>query len=257
MENNIIENLLKKTDTDAIKFEAVFYADLNLVKQHVKSKEDLQIAVPIPKSYEWMWKNQSVYVSILDVLNWLAYGFYEYYNENEVCRQEFDEKGNQTINECVNPSAIYKNVINCINWICDKFSIVNYDLKDYSQYRLLRHVLFDDEGWLEDNEMKEALQKGYRQIDLDLINESEKGNGVSVYTLVRQGANYKIDPEDYTDESSIVAILGSDLNFHTLSLISYLCHRDRFSFSDSYDMLSSLYQVGVSNYILDIVMMDD
>jgi hypothetical protein len=251
------DGFLKKTDINADKFEATFYADLNLVKQLVKSKEDLRIAVPVPKGYEWMWSSQRVYVSVLDMLNWLAFGFYKYHNENEICHKLYNAKGKQILNDCINPSNIYKNVIDCINWICDKFSIVNYDLKDYSQYRLLRHVLFDNEGWLDEDEIKEALQKGFRQIDLNLINEAEKGNGISVYALVKQGANYKIDPDNDTDESSIVSILESDLSFHLLLLISYLYHRGKFSFSDSYDMLSCLYQVGVSNYILDIVMLND
>ena len=248
---------ISKININADKFEATFYTDLNLIKQFVKSKEDLLIAVPVPKDYEWMWSNQKVYISVLDMLNWLTWGFYEYHNENEICHSSYDAKGKQILNDCINPSIIYRNATDCINWICDKFSIVNYDLKDYSQYRLLRHVFFDNEGWLDEDEIKEALQKGFRQIDLDLINEAEKGNGISVYALVKQGANYKIDPDDNTDESSIVSILGSDLSFHSLSLISYLCHRSNFSFSDSYDMLSSLYQVGVSNYILDIVMMNE
>jgi len=248
---------LNKSDINADKFEAAFYADLNLVKQLVISKEDLRIAVPIPKDYEWMWNSHSVYVSVLDMLNWLAFGFYEYHSENEICHNSYDAKGKQILNDCINPSIIYKNAIECINWICNKFSIVNYDLKDYSQYRLLRHALFDNEGWFDEDEIIEALQKGFRKIDLELINEAEKGNGISVYSLVKQGANYKIDPDDDTDESSIVSILGSDLSFHSLSLTSYLCHRDKFSFSDSCDMLSSLYQVGVSNYILDIVMLND
>ena len=248
---------LKETDINAIKFEAAFYADLSLIKQFVKSKEDLIIAIPIPKDYSMMWDNQSVYVSILDMLNWLVFGLYEYHDENEISHDSYDAKGIQILNDCINPSIIYNDAIDCINWICDKFSLINYDLKDYSQYRCLRHFLMDNEGWLNEDEIEEALQKGFRQIDLDLINESEKGNGISVHTLVKQGANHKIDPEDYTDESSIVSILGSDLSFHLLSLISYHCHRNKFLFSDSYDMLSSLYQVGVSNYILDIVMMND
>ena len=68
---------LKETDTNAIKFEAAFYADLSLIKQLVKSKEDLIIAIPISKDYCIMWNNQSVSVSILDMLNWLVFGFYE------------------------------------------------------------------------------------------------------------------------------------------------------------------------------------
>lgn len=248
---------LSKGNNNVIKFEAAFYADLNKLKRLVRSKEDLKLAIPVPKGYYWMWKNQNVYINILDILNWLAFGLYEYCSEKEICHNSYDAKGVQILNDCINPSVVYNDAINCINWICDKFSIKNYDLKDYSSFRPLRHCLLDEEGWLDEDEIKEALQHGYRQIDLDLINASEKCNGELVYALVKQGADYNIDPEDHTDESSIINILGSDLSFQMLPTISYHCRRDKFSFSDSYEMISSLYQVGVSNYILDIAMMND
>lgn len=243
--------------SNTAKFDAVFYTDLRLLKQLIKSKSDLTIAIPIPRHYYGMWNNTHIYINILDILNWFAFWLYEYCDEYKIYHNFYNAKGNQILNDCINPSAIYNDTINCINWICDKFAIVNYDLKDYSKYRLFRHCLMDDEDWLDDDEIEEALKRGFRQIDLDLINESEKGNGIPVYSLMTKGANYKIDPIDYSDKSSIVEILGSDLSFNELSLISYLCRKDEFSFADSYNMLSCLYQTGVSNYILDIVMMYD
>lgn len=248
---------LSSDNANIAKFEAAFYADLSLLKQLVKSKSDLTIAVPIPKHYYWMWGKTHLNISILDILNWYSFWLYEYYDENKICHNFYNPEGIQVLSDCINPSKIYDETIHCINWVCNKFAIVNYDLKNYSQYRLLRHCLMDDEEWLDDDEIEEALKRGFRQIDLDMINESEKGNGIPVYSLMKKGANYKIDPIDYSDDSSIVEILGSDLSFNGLSLISYLCRRDEFSFADSYNMLACLYQTGVSNYILDIVMMYD
>lgn len=248
---------MRRIDINSEKFQGAFYADLNLIKKLIKSKNDLEIKIPVSKDNEWLWGSKSISISVLDILNWLAFSLYEYYNKNKICHRNFNAKGEQTLNDCINPSVIYHNAIDCINWICNEFSIVNYNLKDYSEFRVLRHIFFDDDGWLDDDEIKEALKLGYLQIDLELINESEKGNGKSVYSLVKQGANYKIDPVDYSDVSAIVSILDPDLCYHTLLLISYLCKLEKYSFSESYDMLSSLYQVGVSNYILDIVISNE
>lgn len=246
-----------KKNIHADKFEAAFYADLDLIKQLIKSKKDLNVLVPVPKGYESLWSKPNICVSMLDILNWLAFSFYTYYDEPEICHETYLAESERTHRECINPSIIYKKTIDCIDWICNEFSIINYDLKDYSELRRLRHALFDDEGWLDEDEIEEALQRGFRKIDLDLINEAEKGDGISVYSLVKQGADYKIDPDDDTDQSAIVLILDLDLNFHLLLVISYLCHREEFSFSESYEMLSSLYQTGTSQYILDIVMLND
>jgi hypothetical protein len=238
-------------------FRAAFYADLDVLQKIIVNKTDLRVEIPIPKGdYKMFWHKSYVEIDVLDILNWAAFGFYEYIDEERICRRMYDAKNIQILNDCINPSEYYNKVIKCIVWVCDKFSINNFQIKDYSRFRLLRHALFDDENWLDEDEMKEALEKGYREIDLNLMNEAEKGNGISCYNLVQKGADYNIDPIDYTDESAIVDILDGDMSFHILKMISYLSEREKWYESDTYHMLSSLYQVGVSNYILDIVMTD-
>jgi hypothetical protein len=236
-------------------FKAAFYADLNVLQKLIVGEADMQVKVPIlNKELEECWVNEYVEINVLEILNWAAFGFYEYFDENDLCVINSFPNDNQTIKTCINPSEYYNNVMNCIVWFCEKFAVNNYLIKDYSKYRFLRHFLFDDENWLDEDEMNEAITRGYKEIDLNLINEAEKGNGMSCYSLVQKGADYKIDPVDFTEESAIVDILGTDMSFHKLEMISYLSDRNKWDETDAYDMLSSLYQVGVSNYILDIVM---
>lgn len=239
-------------------FMAAFYADLNSLQTLIIKKTDMQLRISLPDgSYKWYWDNPYVEVNVLDILNWGVYGLYQYYDEDLLCHNMYNAENIQILNECINPSMYYYKAIECIDWLCDKFDIINYQLKDYSRYRTLRHFMDEDENWLDEDEVKEALGKGFREIDLNLINEAEKGNGASCYSLVKKGACYKIDPADYTEDSLILEILGSDRSFHTLGTISYLSDRTKWSETDAYDMLSGLYQVGVSNYILDIVMMNE
>lgn len=239
-------------------FMAAFYADLDVLQKLIGNEGDIQVRIPIlSKELEDCWGNEYVEINVLEILNWAAYGFYEYFDEDNLCVINSYAKDNQVIKTCIDPSEYYSKVMACIVWLCDNFRINNYTIKDYSRYRLLRHVICDDENWLDEDEMKEAFKKKYREIDLSLINEAEKGNGMSCYSLVQKGADYKIDPVDFTEESAIVDILGSDISFHRLGMISYLSDRNKWDETDAYDMLSSLYQVGVSNYILDIVMTKD
>lgn len=237
---------------------SAYYADLYAIKRLVTKENNLQITIPIKSGdYALYWDKGYIEINILDILNWAAWGFYEYIERDKVCHKRYDANNVQTLNDCINPAEYYKKVVACIEWICNKFSIPNSNLKDYSQFRPLRHFIFDNEGWMDEDEINDALKNGFKQIDLDLINEAEKGNGIACYELIKKGANYKIDPIDFTDESIIVNILGSDLSYHFLNVISYLYNVGKFNSSDCYDMLSSLYQVGVGNYILDIITMDN
>lgn len=243
-------------DKDIELFKASFYADLPAIQQLVKTEDDLQIKIPVREgSNTIIWNGNYVFISILEILNWAAFGFYVYIEKESICHKMYDADGVQIVNDCINPSDYYINIVNCIEWICNKFSIQNFHLKDYSAYSPLSWFLFENEEFLEPDEMEEALKHGYKQIDLDLINAAIKGNGIKSYNLIKAGANYKTDPVDYTDESLIVTTLGTDISFHSLNLISYLNHKERFSEYDHYKILSNLYQVGVSNYILDIVTM--
>lgn len=236
-------------------FKATFYADLNAIKDLVKCKDDLDIKVAIKEGdYKYYWDNDFISISILDILNWSAFAFYEYIERDSICHKNFNAKNILTINDCINSSAHYYKVMDCIDWICTTFSIKNYQLKDYSRFRALRHLLGQDENWMDEGEMKDALNDGYLKLDLDLINEAEKGNGITCYSLIKIGANYKIDPLDKSEGSTIVDVLDSDLSFQMLHLISFLSAPSSFVISDSYDMLSCIYQVGVSNYILDIIL---
>lgn len=245
-------------DRNAELFKAAYYADLNTIKKLVKTKKDLQVDIPFNDGgYAMYWNSSCVSISLIEILNWAAYGFYEHVEDTTICHRMFDANDVQVLNDCINPSEYYQRVIDSIEWICNKFSIANYQLKNYSYYSPLSRVYFDDETYLCDDEISEALQKGFRQIDLDLINVAMKGNGVACYELVKKGADYKIDPLDYSDSSLIVDVLGTDNAFHMLRVISYLCHKERFKINDFYSMLSSLYQVGVGNYIIDIVKLNE
>lgn len=247
-----------KQDRNIELFMAAFYADLDVLQKIIVNKTDTKIKIPLlDGDYKWYWNNPYVEVNVLDILNWAAYGFYEYYDEDCLCHNIYNAMNTQISNECINPSEYYYKVIECIDWLCNKFEIINYQVNDYSRYRALRHFKDEDENWLDEDEMRDNLEKGFREIDLNLINEAEKGNGISCYSLVKKGADYNIDPVDYTEDSLILEILGSDMSFHTLETISYLSDRNKWDETDAYDMLSSLYQVGVSNYILDIVMTKD
>lgn len=235
-------------------FKASFYADLLAIQAFVKKEEDLIIKIPVREgAYISLWSSKYVSISVLEILNWAAFGFYDYVEKESICHKRYDADDVQIVNDCINPSEHYKNIVNCIEWICNKFSIQNYHLKDYSTYVPLSRVLFEDEEFLEPDEMEEALKHGFQQMDLDLINAAMNGNGIKTYNLIKSGANFKTDPLDYSDESLIVATLSADISFHLLRLISYLNHKEHFSVFEPYEILSSLYQVGVSNYIIDIV----
>lgn len=129
-------------------------------------------------------------ISILEILNWSPYGFYEYIEEmKKICHRFINAKGVETYKKCINPSICYFKVVQCINWIGSEFNIINYRIKDYSQYSVFRHFLSAEEAWLNEEEISDALKEGFCELNLLLINEAEKGNGIKVYDLMKKGAN--------------------------------------------------------------------
>jgi hypothetical protein len=235
-------------------FFAAYYADLNKLQELIACKSDTQIKVPISKEY-CLWETRYVDINVLDILNCAAFGFYEYYTDEEICHKIYDIDYNLVQQDCINPSEYYKKVMSCIIWLCDKFQISNYLLKDYSPYRSLAYS-FCGNNCINEKDFNDYISKGFNEIDLNLINEATNGNGIACYELFKKGANYEIDIYD-GDESYILFMLGGDLSFNLLQLISFLSLENKNSKLDFFMMLSSLYQVGVFNYILDIVIPED
>ena len=190
--------------------------------------------------------------SIIDILNWQNFVFYEYFNDQQTSYRSIDRyKAEYQVS--FNPSLHYKNAINWLHYFCGLFEIANYKIVHYSKFRLLRHLLFFDENWLDQDEIVDAIARGFKQIDLDLINEAEKGNAIKVYELVQTGADPDIDPTDSSTISCLLGIIGSDWEYHTMLTKQTIGDKELFDSKEPYEVLESLYQAGVSKYILDIV----
>ncbi len=242
-------------DTNIRLFKAAYYADLDALKGIITNKEDLMIRIPTScGSHNSNWENQEVKISVLDILNWSNYGYYQWYDKEIFTQRSIDNK--KVIHEIsFNATLFYQKIIDCIEWICHTFKISdNYQLKDISKYRALRHFLGEEENWLDDEEMQEYRSMGFLKSDLDLINEAERCNGITVYHLMKEGASPYIDPMDNKpDESYVFFMLDTSCSLYAIQSIGYLCDEIGFDPSDCYHMLASLYQFGVSQYILDII----
>jgi len=243
-------------DKDILLFKAAYYANLDDFKKMIGKKDDLIIRIPTPSgSYDSYWENKEVKVNLLDILNWSNYAYYEWFERELLTQSSIDKNGIISHEISFNASLFYRKIIDCIEWICNEFKIVdNYRLKDYSQYRALRHFFDADENWLDENDMHNYLAEGYRKIDLDLINEAEKGNGIAVCHLMKAGANPDIDPIDKDPEISCVLDMHESASGINLAeCIGYICDESGFDKKDCYHMLSCLYQSGISQYVLDII----
>ena len=81
-------------DTNVRLFKAAYYADLDALKGLLRNKEDLIMRVPTPGgSYDSYWVNQQVKISVLDILNWSNYGYYQWYDKEIYTQRSIDNKG--------------------------------------------------------------------------------------------------------------------------------------------------------------------
>ena len=231
-------------------FKAAFYADLDTIKQTVKEEEDLVLHIPVPEgSYKLFWKEDVMRCSILDMLNWIGWGIYPFYEQDNLFKTNSNPGD-------LYPRTYYHNTVACIDWICKRFSICNYKLKDYSYFRPLRHFLFEGEGWMNDSDISEALAAGYRLMDLELMNLAACGNGIACYKAIKRGANYRIDLLNRGSGGDIEDMLSSAASYEMAAFVRYVSDPDAFQAADPYDVLTSLFKIGVGQYILDILKCD-
>jgi hypothetical protein len=132
-------------------FKAAYYANLEDLKKLIKAKGDLIIHIPTPGgSYNLYWQNGKVVVSLLEILNWSNYAYFDCFERDILSYKLLNKENECTYSVSFNPSIFYRKVINCIEWICHEFKIFdNYILKNYSKYRALRHLLmWMITGWM-------------------------------------------------------------------------------------------------------------
>jgi hypothetical protein len=230
-------------------FRAAYYADIKQLKIILESVEDLHISLKVPSGdYCSLWKDDKIDVSVLDILNWHSYAFWDDYEIKSY------KVNGRPIDYAIgfNPSAFYYRVLEAVEWLCRTFQIKgNYALKDYSHYQLLQNCT--GENWLDEEEVEELLFKGFRRIDIGLVNAAEAGNAKQVYALLKQGASVAIDLFDEKPcVGTVYDSLASDASYNGIQTIKYL-NEQAFNSEECYSMLSGLYQNGVNEYILDVL----
>jgi hypothetical protein len=230
-------------------FSAAYYADIKQLKIILQSVDDLHISLKVPAGdYCSLWKDNKIDLSVLDILNWHSYAFWNDYETTSY------KVGSRPIDYATgfNPSGFYCRVLEAIEWLCHAFQIKsNYALKDYSHYQFFQNCT--GENWLDEDEVKELLLKGFRRIDIDLANAAQAGNGQQVYTLLKQGASAAVDLFDEKPYvGTVYDSLVSSASYNGIETIKYL-NDETFRSGECYPMLSSLYQIGVNEYILDIL----
>lgn len=240
-------------DYNSLLFKAAFFAEFDIVRKLLKTKDDLYIKIAQPEGYGYPFSNSIVNVNVLDVLNWGYYGLYKYCNKKMVCVEvKYHDQTQKSY--CVNIKRHITSLINCINYICERFLISNFYLKDYSYYRPLMYTLDDDEEWFGTfEEISEVIEYGYANKDIDLMNYAIKGNGIKCYELIKEGAKSRVKNRYAEDEYSIEDNLHFRNGIKYNDLIEYLSEKEKFNPNNIYYMLETIHSVGVSSYILDIL----
>jgi hypothetical protein len=110
----------------------------------------------------------------------------------------------------ISPKHIYEDTLVCIKYLSEKFLISDLDREHY--LKIVDEYTASDDcvyfAFHHEDEVKAYIEKGYRQIDVDLANAVYRGNVEKVMELLKQGANPDFDPEH--DGSTILDILGSE-----------------------------------------------
>lgn len=144
----------------------------------------------------------------------------------------------------------YYDAVECLEVLCDKFEINNYKLVDYSAFRPLRHVLSEEDEYLDDDQIAQYISEGFRKIDLDLINYG--GNAPACWKLIKEGANPNIDPIDGLERGVAIDIVDYSPSFYCFFLDNFV-QKGIYPNMGCVDMLADLYKTAMTDYIGDIL----
>lgn len=89
-------------------FKAAYFADLKTLKNLILSKSDLIIVIPVPEGdYKLYWEKDYFELSVIEILNWQNFNFYEYYDSYLTGYKSINAK-NEVYEVNFNPSIHYK-----------------------------------------------------------------------------------------------------------------------------------------------------
>jgi hypothetical protein len=228
------------SDKQRTLFFAAYFSELETIKNFANSPIDLDLIVPIDQNYR-QWNEQTeIKISVLEILR-MVYDLFIDLKDRTSLYSEIK----------INPKRIFQKAQQSIDCLNEKFGLQESipDI-DYGKYVKLIYDL-QENTWIDSDEYNEFQNKGYRKIDLDLINEGMKRNVKDIIKLLQQGANPYIDPYDGNTESALIDSLQSAKSFYFNNFCelyqSYLDNSsDDLRQQDCYRYLWQLYGVASS-----------
>lgn len=127
---------------------------------------------------------------------------------------------------------------------------------DYYGMYYLKCSLPEDEEWFDNEEQRELINAGFRQVDIDLFNAAKKCDIEQVKVLLQQGADPTVDLYNESAESNLTNTLLDDIS---VNLWFYKEYYEVGSLTakpdDDYtrSMLCVLFDMASSAYLLRIM----
>ncbi|TAN11670.1 MAG: hypothetical protein EPN37_17100 [Chitinophagaceae bacterium] len=224
----------------SVTFLAFYFSDLGKIEEVVNSENDLTFTFPFPEGYYHWSPLKEITITAGEIVQMTLDAW-------------FDCKEMKTLTHYpeIHPKEIYERTLLVKEWL-EEFMKEKLKEMEYEKYYKFIYALDEDWEWIDEEEMQEFLKEGYRKIDLELINFSQKRNNTKVKELLREGANPNIDPADKMEESEILDFLISKSSFQSLSYDPCFTEfeekrYDGFQDETEYRMISYLYGVASSD----------
>ncbi len=218
-------------------FYAAYFVQKDKLRSLIATHEDLLIRIQVCEkdARKYFWPTYYIEVSVIDLLSWVTHSLYRYVTgEEEGMRRK------------------YYDAVECLEVLCDKFEINNYKLVNYSAFRPLRHVLSEEDEYLDDDQIAQYISEGFRRIDLDLINYAERGNAPACWMLIKESANPNIDPIDGLERGVAIDIVDYLSSLYCFFLDNFV-QKGIYPNMGCVDMLADLYKTAMTDYIGDIL----
>ncbi len=234
------------TDKQFEIFLSAYFADINKLQGLILSEKDLFIYFELEKEEIYWWGKKRFKISVFDILKMSIDAWFD-----------LRDKTRLTNYENINPKIIYKKFENSLNLLIEKFP--KFAKKRIEYHKFIHLFLYIDDGkYIDDEDFEEYVDKGYKKIDLELINFAVNRNENKVKKLLEKGANPMIDPLDKIFDSLILDLLATHDSTNFIWYSGSFRHfvENQYSYFNKINakqMLTELYATSSSSKIYNII----
>lgn len=221
-------------------YKSLFYLNLDSLKTLIQKESDLNLTFSIPENIDY--SEFSVKLTVFDILR-MEIDIWARVNTHD----------NLKLYTGFLPENIYKRALECKKYLDIKFPDFNTDF-EYVKHRGLMLDFYANKNYINEETFNNFLNKGFKSIDLELVNAAIARDEALIIDLLKSGANPMIN---ISNSDATIGLLNYLEIKEAASFMEYNRHLmedfNEYEYSDVFESLSDLYAASSSSKMLLLI----